>query len=168
MPEGVLNVLVPFLDYGSSVNWENRHVSKNKAVYVFLSNTGSSEILSKLLRHWQSGKKREEVKLQDFEDLITLGAFNEKGGFHKSEIIESSVIDHYVPFLPLEEIHVKQCIEYAFKQQNFHLYDDDMITEAISHVTFGPPTHKIYAKTGCKRLEQKVATVVYRHKHKGL
>jgi hypothetical protein len=30
---------------------------------------------------WESGKKREDIKLNDFEDLIRKGAFNEKGKF---------------------------------------------------------------------------------------
>jgi len=36
------------------------------------------------------------------------------GGFHKSESIESNLIDHYVPFLPLQESHVRQCIQAEF------------------------------------------------------
>jgi hypothetical protein len=39
------------------------------------------------------------------------------GGFHMSETIESNLIDHYIPFLPLEEIHVKQCIRAEFRHR---------------------------------------------------
>jgi hypothetical protein len=28
---------------------------------------------------WENGTKREDIKLEDFEDIIRKGAFNEKG-----------------------------------------------------------------------------------------
>jgi hypothetical protein len=34
-----------------------------------------------------------------------------------SESIESNLIDHYVPFLPLEESHVRQCIKAEFRNR---------------------------------------------------
>lgn len=37
------------------------------------------------------------------------------GGFKKSAIIDSHIIDHYVPFLPLEKVHVEQCVEAELK-----------------------------------------------------
>lgn len=33
------------------------------------------------------------------------------GGLKKSHLIDSHIIDHYIPFLPLEKTHVMQCIE---------------------------------------------------------
>ena len=39
------------------------------------------------------------------------GAYNEVGGLQKSIIIDKSLIDVYVPFLPLEQKHVRQCVE---------------------------------------------------------
>ena len=44
------------------------------------------------------------------EPLIYSGTFNEKGGLYKSDIVEKGLIDAYIPFLPLEKKHVKQCI----------------------------------------------------------
>lgn len=37
------------------------------------------------------------------------------GGLKKSSLIDSQIIDHYVPFLPLEKVHVEQCIEAEMK-----------------------------------------------------
>jgi hypothetical protein len=34
-----------------------------------------------------------------------------------SDTIESNLIDHYIPFLPLEESHVKQCIQAEFRHR---------------------------------------------------
>ena len=44
------------------------------------------------------------------EGLIAKGAFSEDGGLHHANVIEKSLVDHFVPFLPIERRHVKQCI----------------------------------------------------------
>jgi hypothetical protein len=49
------------------------------------------------------------------------------GGFHKSETIENFLIDHYIPFLPLEEGHVRQCIEAEFRHRGERFPHEDHI-----------------------------------------
>lgn len=163
MPEGLLNMLVPFLDY-NSYHKSTKHsesMYQNKAIFIFLSNTGSTQIVQQLTNLWEKGKKRDETRLQDFERLIADGAFSENGGFHHSDAIQTSVIDHYVPFLPLEEVHVRKCLARAFTERGV-APKDEMIEEALSHLTFGPEPHNLYSMAGCKRIEQKVASIVYR------
>lgn len=165
MPEGLLNVLVPFLDYNTWIkSWRlASSINARKAIYIFLSNTGSSRITQRLLTLWEEGRQRHTTKLQDFENLISVGAFNERGGFYHSDTIDSNVIDHYIPFLPLEEVHVKKCLNKIFIDRRIYP-TNEMIEEALSYVIFGPPPHNIYATTGCKRLEQKVGTIIYANK----
>jgi len=43
------------------------------------SNNGGDAITEKTLDHWKSGLVREELRLFDMEQLLTLRAFNEKG-----------------------------------------------------------------------------------------
>ncbi|XP_076380524.1 torsin-like protein isoform X2 [Megalopta genalis] len=163
MPEGVLNALVPFLDYNTQLkSWRfsSTVLNTKRGIYIFLSNTGSSRIIQRLLTLWEEGKHRSQAKVQDFENLISVGAFNEKGGLHHSDTIDTSLIDHYVPFLPLEEAHVKQCLVKAFVNRDIGP-SVDMIQSAMSYVIFGPDPHNLYATTGCKRLEQKVAAIIY-------
>lgn len=167
MPEGLLNVLVPFLDY-NSYHKSSKHsefIHQNKAIFIFLSNTGSAQIVRHLASLWERGKRREDMRLQDFEKLITDGAFSEKGGFHHSDAIQASVIDHYVPFLPLEEVHVKKCLRRAFGERGV-TPTEEMVEEVLSHLTFGPEPHNLYSMAGCKRIEQKVAAIVYRERSK--
>ena len=40
------------------------------------------EITKKALEHWESGKSREELTYQHLEEIINLGAFNEKGSLN--------------------------------------------------------------------------------------
>ncbi|XP_063243254.1 torsin-1A-like isoform X2 [Bacillus rossius redtenbacheri] len=156
MPRGVLDGLKPFLDYHKQIDG----VDFRKAVFIFISNTGGHLIIKRHLELWASGKKREALMQRDFEYLIREGAFNEKGGFHKSETIESDLIDHYVPFLPLEESHVKLCIAREFRHSGVLRPHEDHITEILKDVTFGPPGSMKFSSTGCKRIAQKVVALV--------
>jgi len=43
------------------------------------------------------------------------------GGLMKSGLIDSHIVDYYVPFLPLERDHVVKCIEAEFKNLKKYL-----------------------------------------------
>lgn len=53
--------------------------SSRKSIFLFLSNTGGPNITSVMLDMWRENKKRGEVSMNDLENLIQLGAFNEHG-----------------------------------------------------------------------------------------
>ena len=97
MPIGVLDALRPFMDHHSIIDG----VDMSRALFILLSNTGGKDITAKTFEAWQEGLKREDLRYADYESLILKGAFNEVGGLKKSAIIDRSVIDLYVPFLPL-------------------------------------------------------------------
>lgn len=78
MPPGVLDVLKPFIDYVGSVNG----ISFRRAIFIFMSNTGSDVINDRTYDLWNKGIDRNYLRLSDFEKLIALGAFNEKGFFY--------------------------------------------------------------------------------------
>lgn len=63
------------------------------------------------------GEIREKTKLHHFERLLELTAFNVDGGLQKTSLIKSHLIDHFIPFLPLENRHVVKCIETEFKNR---------------------------------------------------
>ncbi|XP_034948400.1 torsin-1A [Chelonus insularis] len=167
---GVLDVLVPFMDYGTTQIWhmgQKYQLTTNKAIFIFLSNTGSREIIQTLSNAWLSGKKREELSLADFEALMAKGAFNEGGGFYKSDTIQSHLIDHYIPFLPLETRHVLLCIEEEFKIKG-HTPTSEQIDKVMEYISWDPD-HQIYASSGCKKIASKVSSILYRQKlHKEL
>ena len=101
--------------------------STRKNIFIFLSNTGGKEITNAALSTWREGKSREEISfaqvcnlaqiemlhwkfLSQLEPLIAAGAFNEAGGLQFSRVIERSLVDVFVPFLPLERTHVRTCV----------------------------------------------------------
>lgn len=106
MPSGVLDGIKNIIDYNSHVE----KVDYREAVFIFLSNTGATLITEKFLSLWRRGVARKDITLNHFENLILKGAFNEQGGFQYSDTIKNNLIDHYVPFLPMEEEHVRMCI----------------------------------------------------------
>ncbi|XP_058465250.1 torsin-like protein isoform X4 [Malaya genurostris] len=112
MPKGAFDSIVTLLDHHSSY----KGYDFSKAVFIFLSNSAGVEIARKLKSIIDSGRWRDETKLEDFERIAELGAYNMLGGLQESGLIASHVIDHFIPFLPLEPRHVEQCIIQEFAQ----------------------------------------------------
>lgn len=75
MPPGVLDAIKPILDYRDHVDG----MDYTRAIFIFLSNTGASLINKMYQEYWKAGRRREDLQLGDFENLIMQGAFNEKG-----------------------------------------------------------------------------------------
>ncbi|KAB0802879.1 hypothetical protein PPYR_05065 [Photinus pyralis] len=97
MPPYFLNVIKPLIDidYTTFVG----KVDYRKCIFIFMSNTGETLITDQMVKIHHSGIARKNIQLKHFEKLIIKEAFNEQGGFHHSDTIESNLIDHYVPFL---------------------------------------------------------------------
>ncbi|XP_044259628.1 torsin-1A-like [Tribolium madens] len=161
MPPKILNIIKPMIDYRDDVDG----VDYRGCIFIFLSNTGADLINEHFLEIWkEDGVMREDLKLEDFEPLITKGAFNEEGGFHHSDTIKSNLIDHYVPFLPMERRHVRLCILDEFKQRNVTNPREEYVNEAMAFIEWGPSREKLFSTTGCKRISQKVGTIVTKYK----
>ncbi|XP_063912365.1 torsin-1A-like [Zophobas morio] len=164
MPPKVLNIIKPMIDYRDDVDG----VDYRDCIFIFLSNTGAELINEHFLELWnRQGVKREDLKLKDFESLITKGAFNEEGGFHHSDTIRSNLIDHYVPFLPMERRQIRMCILDEFQKRKVINPGEEHINEAMEFIVWGPSTEKIFSTTGCKRISQKVGTIVSKYKLHG-
>lgn len=58
---------------------------------------------------------REDTKISDFERVLEISSYNENGGLQKTNLMESSLVDLFIPFLPLERRHVEKCIQEEFR-----------------------------------------------------
>ncbi|XP_018579434.1 torsin-1A isoform X2 [Anoplophora glabripennis] len=159
MPATVLNGIKPMIDYRDMVDG----VDYTRSIFIFLSNTGAGLINEHYEQLWHEGKKREDLRQNDFENLISKGAFNEEGGFHRSDTIKSNLIDHYIPFLPMEERHVVECIKDEFRLRNVDSPSLVHIKEVLEFIEWGPDSSKLFSKTGCKRISAKVAVLVAKY-----
>ncbi|GAB6031515.1 Torsin-1B [Chamberlinius hualienensis] len=153
MPSGVLDAIKPLLDYFDVIDG----VDYRKSIFIFLSNTGGSDITRKMLEFWSIGKMRESITYLDFEDIIRKGAFNEEGGLFQATVIDKNLIDYYVPFLPLEKKHVRLCVMDELKTREINFaHSKTKIEEIINEMPYFPEDTQLFSKTGCKRVAQKV------------
>ncbi|VEN53084.1 unnamed protein product [Callosobruchus maculatus] len=162
MPPDILNAIKPMIDY----KYEVDGVDYTQSIFIFLSNTGSALVNEHYEDLWKKGEKREELRLSHFEKLIEKGVFNEEGGFHHSDTIRSNLIDHYIPFLPMQREHVEGCIKDQFRSRNVEYPTDAHTQEVMEIIEWGPARSKLFSTTGCKRISSKVALIVAKYYRK--
>lgn len=114
MPAGVFESVASMLDYHSHVDGNDFRQS----IFIFLTNAGGDEIANALEGIMAKGTYREQTEIHDFEYIAEVAAYNVKGGLKKASIIKSGIIDHFLPFLPLERRHVANCVRAEFRKLN--------------------------------------------------
>lgn len=149
MPPGLLNVLMTFIDCPRCSN----KLNKNKSIFIFLTNTGSTAIEKLLLQKLRNGETRKSCVLKDFEKIIISESVELKGGLYDSLMITSDAIDFYVPFLPMEKGDVELCVIEALTELNLQP-TIKLIDEVVQELRFGPEPDNLFSKSGCKRVEQ--------------
>ncbi|KAG6465692.1 hypothetical protein O3G_MSEX015324 [Manduca sexta] len=158
----ILDIIRPMLDHHQTVDG----IDYRDSIFIFISNIGGLDIANNLLKLIEDGIKRNEVDFHDFEPIIRKRSYFE-GGFKESTIITQHLIDHYVPFLPLEQHHVEMCALQIFRENGIEDPSAEMLSDAMSVITYGPTEDKaIFANSGCKRLTRKVPYVVEKFRPK--
>lgn len=114
MPDGVFESLTSLVDYNAYIDRQDA----TQAIFIFLSNTAGVFLSNKLGELLKSGTLRENTKLSHFEQTLEKAAYNMEGGLKKTSLIEAHVIDHFIPFLPLEKSHVYKCIQQEYERWN--------------------------------------------------
>ncbi|XP_050546451.1 torsin-1A [Daktulosphaira vitifoliae] len=153
IPHGILDILIPIFENNVST------LDSRNSIFIFLTNTGEDVILDRYLQLWKKGYTREQMNVEHFDSVLQISVFNEQSGLKKSDIIDSHIIDHYVPFLPLEKSHVIQCIETELRNLNV-TSSAEIIETVMQIITFGPEPERLFSLSGCKRIGQKVTQVV--------
>ncbi|KAM6431487.1 torsin-1B isoform 1-T1 [Liasis olivaceus] len=149
---GLIDAIKPFLDYYEQIDG----VSYRKAIFIFLSNAGGDLITKVALDFWRKGREREEIRLKDLEEVLSLGVFNNRNsGLWHSSLIDRNLIDYFVPFLPLEYKHVKMCIRAEVKSRGSPV-DEEIVQKVADEMTFFPKDERIYSDKGCKTVQTKL------------
>lgn len=81
------------------------------------------------------------------------------GGLWHSELLQKNLISAFVPFLPLEQGHVKKCIRDDLRRKN-HTVNENIVDKVLDEMQFFPEELQIYSTTGCKRVSEKVNFVI--------
>ncbi|KAH8305333.1 hypothetical protein KR044_005074 [Drosophila immigrans] len=154
MPAGIFDTLTSLIDYAGHA----KNVDYTKAIFIFLSNTAGVRISDHLAKLMKQGKQREDTRLSDFEEMLKQSAYHSEGGLKMTNMIDAHVIDHYIPFLALEKAHVVQCVQAEFLRWNVRPTQQQIATVINSAVSY-EPVHSLFATSGCKTIEKKVAMV---------
>nr|XP_013101343.1 unnamed protein product [Stomoxys calcitrans] len=158
MPPLVFDSLTSLINFNTVIDG----VDGTKAIFIFLSNTAGVHISDRLGQLIKGGTLREDTKLSHFEQTLEKGAYNLDGGLKKTSLIESHLIDHFIPFLPLEKSHVYKCAQAEFNAWGKNP-KEEVIERVINDFITYDRTHSIFATSGCKKLVNKVAVEANAH-----
>ena len=160
MPAGLIDGLKPYLDNYSEI--EGLNYRKN--IFIFLSNLGAEEINNETYNHLKSGKIREEVTNHQMQVVLQEAISNETGGLKDTVLMSAGLIDVFVPFLPLEKKHIKQCIQVSIKERrklkpkNKRKPITNELKEAIANeLHYWKKIDVMFSESGCKMVAKKVA-----------
>ena len=85
------------------------------------------------------------------------------GGLWRSELISKGVISAYVPFLPLELEHVKECIRTDIRMKGIPITaTEKLVTIIAKEIPLTPTDHPIFSETGCRNIPDYVDYVIQR------
>lgn len=73
----------------------------------------------------------------------------------KPQIISRDLIDHYIPFFPLERDHVRMCVRDELRSLNITICSEDNIEKILDELSWYEQ-NQLYAKSGCKKVSQKI------------
>ena len=144
MPSTLVDAIKPFIDYHDSV----KGVDFRRSIFIFLSNTGGSQINEIAFQAWTEGRLRESIEYKELEKLVKTGAFNEIGGLHHSAVIGNHLVDRFIPFLPLERDHVAKCVITEFARNSKMDIKKEDIDDILQELVFHPKDYSLYSATG--------------------
>ena len=171
---GSIDKLHKFFDYGA----REGDIDLTNVIYIFAGNLGTAPLISYVTSSYRSGQLREEISDRSLELLLERAAFDQKAGLYQSEIVKRKLIDAFVPFLPLERIHVEKCIraelearflvegEDGLRKSSVKLStneEEEIISSIIDNLQFEPEHEheRFFAATGCKEIQRLVQKATY-------
>ncbi|XP_056305565.1 torsin-1A-like [Danio aesculapii] len=125
---------------------------------MWMDNAGGNVIVNLAMDFWREGKNREQLRMNssELDTKISRGIFNENNsGFWHSSLIDHHLIDHFIPFLPLELKHVLQCVLAEMEHLEIPK-NDDLADKVARDMPFFPVEERIFAVKGCKSVRQKL------------
>ncbi|XP_076467526.1 torsin-1A-like [Babylonia areolata] len=162
LPGGLIDTIKPYLDYHEQLGG----VDYRHAIFIFLSNAGGESITKHVLEQWREGKKREDIGLAEMENILARAAINSEseGGLWHSELISKHLVTAFIPYLPLERRHVRECVRDTLVQRQHYKsrgqVPDDVVRKVMAELTFYPEKEQLFSVTGCKRVAEKVDYVM--------
>ncbi|CAF0787927.1 unnamed protein product [Brachionus calyciflorus] len=167
IPIGLLDTIKAYIDFNHDIN----RVDYRKSVFIFLSNSATKQIAELALDLDRKNIKREKFELKAFQRVIQDTVFYNKEpdnkGLYHAAIIESHLIDSYIPFLPLEKIHVRKCVRTEIIKFIYtDLYETDHLEEDIDDIVDQMSYDGKFSSSGCKRVSNLVRNLILDKQYK--
>lgn len=147
----VLDELIFYMNYPPPMDG----LDLTKAIYLLLGNSGATKINDFTIQQFRDGRDRNSIRMNEMHNFISDKIYSEKGAFQDAEIVSRQVIDASIPFLPLERIHVKSCIERAIKERG-KVATESLVEKVMEEIRFVPEDLDRFAEFGCKRIDQMI------------
>lgn len=84
----------------------------------------------------------------------------EIGGYYANPVLLRHLITAYIPFLPLEKKHIKECIKDVLLRKKYYILREDIPEELVDKISkemnYFPEETQLFSKTGCKCVSEKV------------
>ncbi|XP_072176926.1 torsin-1A-like [Diadema setosum] len=158
MPPGLLDSLKPFMDYHDTVGG----VDYRRAIFILRSNLAANAITTYTFNEYEKGRNPRSIELSKLEHVIANDVIQKAGtGLYSAKIVSSHLVSHFVPFLPLERAHVRQCILEEFRRRRTRV-SEEAEEEVLSMLQFnGPHDSRQFSVKGCKNVQEKVNVYMY-------
>ena len=130
-------------------------LNNSRILVIMISNTGGGAINRDAFRHLERGYDREQL----LGSGLIQGIFTDYDAEWLQMLNNSGVIDHIVPFLPLERDHVKLCVEAYVKALGYYSLDSINMDKILDDFVYLPKDFPIFSKSGCRQVNTKVDLV---------
>jgi len=140
------------------LDYRGKKAGYGNVLFIFLSNSGGKAINQLVLNHTLEGKVRESLTLSELE-IIFHGIVKQMPNVWFADLLKSEVIDHLVPFLPLERTHVKQCIRRNLIKKGFQV-KEALVTEIADQMEYFPERYEFFSVSGCKKVSSRVDVIM--------
>ena len=134
----------------SKSEFEGSDILPAVSLIIFLSNSKASQINQYFISQVELGRERKDVTANEFQLIFSESNFE---WYH--ELYSKDLIDIFVPFLPLEEHHVRQCVIRDFSNKGINP-SEQLVEEVLAELSFVDLGESRLSQTGCKRVQDKV------------
>ena len=131
--------------------WQNKIYASSHVILILLSNTGGTAINQYMCMCVDDGRTRESITYDAVVTHLTMAVRNT--WLHN--FVSNGLIDHVVPFLPLERSHVVECVE-AYMRNRHMLVAASVVENVLSELRFFPEDWPVFSQTGCRQVAGKV------------
>ena len=154
------------------------------------SNTGGIALNEIAHEYHFAGVPRDRYNITELQLALSNAAFNEAGthrrsrfsiderslrlgGMFHASLIKHHLLTFFVPFLPLEREHIRECIErrldlvFETDHSTYSLTRDEIIDQVLDQIEFFPPKSLLYSISGCKKVPQRLDFVLEHHRVEG-